>query len=274
MPIRITERDDKALECIAEDGKTSTYYPGWQLSIAVQDIQEAAELEHDSEQGPTIKRFLTGTAVLQDRDVSIIGEPEKKTKMLRLGIFDREVPLKKDESAVLLRSPIGFANLGFNRADWEIGTDDQWYVSLYLPKAAFDPLHGLVGEGELISMRLTLQLAIYTMNHPMAPAGRFESLFLRPANPGESFDWPKTADGHVVNVVVAKTKFKLALPPEPDTYADEGKPDMEMRPPARDPIDPVATSIMALTASVEKLRSMLRWGVGIIAVVLLFLVGK
>jgi len=32
--------------------------------------------------------------------------------------------------------------------------------------------------------------------------------------------------------------------------------------------------VVALTASVEKLRKTLKWGVGIIAVVLLFLVGK
>lgn len=273
MPIQITERDDKAIECVFEDGKKTTYYPGWQLFIDAHDIQEAAELEHDSEQGPVVKRFLTGTAALQDRDVSIIGEPEKKTRTLRLGIFDREIPVKKDEDAFMLHSPLGFANLGFNRADWEIGTDDQWHVSLYLPKAAFDLLLGLVAEGKLVSMRLILRLAIYTMNHPMAPTGRSESLFLRPADPDDSFDWPKTADGHVVNVVVTKTKFDL-IPTKPDPYAHEEQEGTEMPLPARAPVDPVAASIAALTENMEKLRTTMKWGVGIIAVVLLFLVGK
>lgn len=43
---------------------------------------------------------------------------------------------------------------------------------------------------------------------------------------------------------------------------------------AQIPADPVAASVVALTANVEKLLKTLKWGVGTIALVLLFLVGE
>lgn len=271
MPVQITERDDKAIECVLEDGTKRTYYPGWRVIVDVHDVQEVVELEHDPELGPTVKRFLAGTAVLQDRDVSIIGEPEKKTKTLRLAVFDREVPVTKDGEAFWLHSPLGFANLGFNRADWESGTDDQWYVSIYLPKAAFDPLRGLVAEGKAASMRLSLHLAIYTMNHPMAPTGRRENLFLRPAAPDDSLDWPKPANGHIINVAITKTKVDLA---SANPAAREESEPPEIQASASPSTDAVASSIAALANSMEKLLTTMRWGIGIIAMVLLLFVGK
>lgn len=54
----------------------------------------------------------------------------------------------------------------------------------------------------------------------------------------------------------------------------EDEPSTEIPAPAPIPLDPVAAAVVALTVNVEKLRTSLKWGAGLIFVALLFLVGK
>ena len=96
MPIQIVENEHKEIEVAFEDGKKRRYYPGWQVILDVHSIQEAMQIQDETDEGVQAKRYITGTAVLQDRDISIIGEPDKKTRTLELGIWDREVPLRDD----------------------------------------------------------------------------------------------------------------------------------------------------------------------------------
>lgn len=274
MPIQIVENEHKEIEVTFEDGKKRNYYAGWQVILDVHAVQDAMQIQNEGDEGVQAKRYITGTAVLQDRDISIIGEPEKKTKTLELSVWDREMPLRDDGEQPGFSAPAGFANIGFNRSDWEHNTKDQWYVALYLPKAAFEPLITAIAEGKVATMILVLRLKVFTTHHPMAPGGRDENLFLRPADPGDTLDWPKHANGYVNSIITKNTLHAIAPPPEPDPYASEDEPNPEIPAPVPIPADPVAASVAALTVNVEKLRKTLKWGVGIIAVVLLFLVGK
>ncbi|KWT97720.1 MULTISPECIES: hypothetical protein [unclassified Variovorax] len=274
MPIQIVENEDKKIEVTFEDGKKRSYYPGWQVILDVHSVQEAMQIQDETDEGVQAKRYITGTAVLQDRDISIIGEPDKKTRTLELGIWDREVPLRDDGEQPAFSAPAGFANIGFNRADWENGTKDQWYVALYLPKAAFEPLIAAIAEGKVASIIVVLRLKVFTTHHPMAPGARNENLFLRPADPGDTLDWPKHANGYVNSIITKNTLHAIAPPPEPDPYASEDEPNTEIPASAPIPADPVAAAVVALSANVEKLRTSLKWGAGLIFVALLFLVGK
>lgn len=274
MPIQIVENEHKEIEVTFEDGNKRNYYPGWQVVLDVHTVQEAMQIQNAGDEGVQAERHITGTAVLQDRDISIIGEPEKKTRTLELSIWDREIALQDDGEQPRFSAPAGFANIGFNRADWEFGTKDKWYVALYLPKAAFEPLIAAIAEGKVAAMTLVLRLKVFTTHHPMAPAARDENLFLRPADPGDTLDWPKHANGYVNTIITKSTLQVIAPPSEPDPYASEDDPNTG--PPAAGPIpaDPVAAAVLALNASVEKLGTSLKWGAGLILVAVLFLIVK
>ncbi|RYH66486.1 MAG: hypothetical protein EON54_04900 [Alcaligenaceae bacterium] len=274
MPIQIAENENKEIEVTFEDGKKRNYYPGWQMILDVHTVQGAMQIQDEGVEGVQAKRYITGTAVLQDRDISIIGEPEKKSRTLELSIWDREIPLREDGEQPGFSTPAGFANIGFNRADWEHGTKDQWYVALYLPKATFEPLIAAIEEGKVATMILMLRLKVFTTHHPMAPGARDKNLFLRPADPSDTLDWPKHANGYVSSIIMKNVFHAIAPPSEPDPYASEDNPNTEIPDSARIPADPVATAVLALSANVEKLRTSLKWGAGLIFIALLFLVGK
>ncbi|VTU44259.1 hypothetical protein [Variovorax sp. RA8] len=123
-------------------------------------------------------------------------------------------------------------------------------------------------------MILVLRLKVFTTHHPMAPGARNENLFLRPADPGDTLDWPKHANGYVNSIITKNTLHAIAPPPEPDPYVSEDEPNTEIPASALIPADPVAAAVVALSANVEKLRTSLKWGAGLIFVALLFLVGK
>lgn len=169
---------------------------------------------------------------------------------------------------------LGHSNIGFSRADWERGSPDWWYVSMYLHKAAFDLLFSAVGECKASRMHLVVSLKGYTSHHPMAPGTRAENLFLRPADPSETLGSAKLAKGYVSSIFARNTLHAIAPPPGPDPYASEDGTNTEIPAPALIPADPVAAAVVALTVNVEKLRTSLKWGAGLIFVALLFLVGS
>lgn len=122
---------------------------------------------------------------------------------------------------------------------------------------------------------LTVLANLYTTHHPMAPYSMYEHLYIKPSDPeGRMSDWPKIAQGELSRITFSLAKSEIAPPPKPDPYASEDEPNNEIPAPAPISADPVAAAVVALTASVEKLRASLKWGAGLIFVALLFLVGK
>ena len=149
--VQVTEREDKALEHAGPNG-TTTYYPkGGLIRLEALELQVCQQLEEpgDGETHPTLKTRVYGEARLKDCDLSIIGEPENKTRNLKITIQAGELSpaaLEADRLEVasepgrFVSQPMGAAQLGFIRSDRESVRPDQWWLMCSVPVACLQVL--------------------------------------------------------------------------------------------------------------------------------------
>lgn len=257
-------------------GVEHTYYPCRSIWIEVQTLEVLTVLGDRKEEGqePPLVTRVRGTVALEDRSISVVGDPKSKVRRLTIS-FDagdwkpKFVEPTKDDLP-MLSSELGGAMLGFNRADWEIGNDDDWWISCYLPKAFIDALVADIRNGQIDGMKLSLALrGLYTTEHSWAPISSRGDLFIRPDRNDNTIATPDMATGHVRSIHFTSAPRDLRKP-EP---VEPVEPEYQDMPPAPDP-DPVAVAITALGARVEQMRSTLKWIGGVIVLALLFVAGR
>lgn len=259
-----------------KEGKESTYYPCRNIWLEVQTLEVLTVLAdpRPDDKEPNLVTRVRGTAALEDRSISVVGDPASKVRKLTISFEAGDWRPKEEEPKEgdfpSLTTHLGGAMLGFNRADWEIGNDDDWWISCYLPKPFIDALVFDIRRGQLDAMRLCLQLrSLYTTEHSWAPVSSRGDLFIRPDRSDNSLAIPDIAQGYVdaVHFSSAPRDLRKPEPVEPIEREDEDAP------PAPAP-DPVATAIAALAARVEATRSTIKWVGGFIVVALLFVAGR
>ena len=111
-------------------GVEHTYYPCRNILINVQTLEVLAmlgDLKEDRQEPPLVTR-VRGTVALKDRSISVVGDPKSKVNRLTISIDagdwkPKPVELTEHDLPILF-SKLGGAMLGFNRADWEIGNDN------------------------------------------------------------------------------------------------------------------------------------------------------
>lgn len=290
--VQVTEREDKALEHAGPNG-TTTYYPkGGLIRLEALELQVCQQLEEpgDGETHPTLKTRVYGEARLKDCDLSIIGEPENKTRNLKITIQAGELSpaaLEADRLEVasepgrFVSQPMGAAQLGFIRSDRESVRPDQWWLMCSVPVACLQALGEGVTTGQLRSVNLGLRLKdLYTDDHPWAPFAPEERYFLRPNRRDNTIDSPE-ATGFVIalNMSLARVDMRpakleateethedLQMEVDDDTKADSTVKEM--------PPDPVAVAIGSLTANLAALRTTLKWLGVVVAMCLVILALK
>ncbi|WP_172222918.1 hypothetical protein [Caenimonas soli] len=277
--IEMTELEDGAIEHTGPDGLKRTYYPGRQIWLDLQDLQVWQHLrqhQKESEEGvPNLVTQVRGEARLEDYDLSIIGELTNKTRSVRVAIEVGDVsPALKEVDSVLggllFNKPMGVAQLGFSRADWEIGNSDEWWLSCYVTEATLRALSDAVATGALQSLKLGLRLKdLYTTEHPMAPISGKANLFLRPNRSDNTIECPECATGYIMHLSMSLARVDMR--PTEVKEDDEDQEHMELR---EVPLDPVAVAVAGLTASVGALRHTIKWVGGIAAVCLVILALK
>lgn len=259
-------------------GVEHTYYPCRSIWLEVQTLEVLTILGDCKEEGqePQLVTRVCGTVALEDRSISVVGDPKSKVGRLTIS-FDagdwKPKPAEPTEDDLLmLSSKLGGAMLGFNRADWEIGSDDDWWISCYLPKAFIDALVADIRNGQIDGMKLSLALrGLYTTEHSWAPVSSRGDLFIRPDRKDNTIAIPDMATGHVRSIHFSSAPCDLRKP-EP---VEPVEPEYEDTPPAPAPVpDPVAVAITALGARVEQMRSTLKWIGGFIVLALLFVAGR
>jgi hypothetical protein len=261
-----------------KEGKEHTYYPCRNIWLEVQTLEILTVLGDPKEEGkePPLVTRVRGTAALEDRSISVVGDPKSKVRKLTISFEAGEWRPKPEEPKEgdfpSLSSHLGGAMLGFNRADWEIGNDDDWWISCYLPKTFIDALVLDVRSSQLDAMRLRLQLrSLYTTEHSWVPVSSRGDLFIRPDRSDNSLAIPDMAQGYVDSVHFSSVPRDLRKPDPMDPI----EPEYQDEPPAPAPApDPVATAIAALAARVEATRSTIKWVGGFIVVALLFVAGR
>lgn len=258
-----------------KDGKQTTYYPSHSIWLEVQTLEVLTVVgePRDGAEPPVLIR-VRGTAALEDRSISVVGDPTSKVRKLTIS-FDagdwRPRPVEpKEGDFPSFHSELGGAMLGFNRADWEIGNDDDWWISCYLPKPFIDALVADIRSGQLTGVKLSLALrSLYTSSHSWEPVSSRGDLFIRPDRRDNSLAIPDMAQGHVraVHFTSAPRDLRKPEPVEPLEPEDEDAP------PAPAP-DPAAVAIAALAVRVEQMRGTLKWVGGFIVLALLFVAGR
>lgn len=276
--VEVTDGTDGALEHVSKDGKKHTFYPASRFNLDMQELQLWQYLREPAEDNatPVMVPQLRGTARLEDYGISVIGEPDNNTRTLTVQLLaaaSHPAPEAVDKEALgafAFSKPVGEAHLGFNRADWEIGNSNEWWLSCHIPEVMHRALVEAVTAGTLTSVGMSLQMKnLYMDGHTYAPAASRNTFFLRPSRHDNTINLPETARGYVMSMGASLSK--LDMRPVQIKEDDTEQEHMEVR---EVPPDPVALAIVSLTATVAALRSTLKWVGGIAAVCLVILAFK
>lgn len=284
VSIKLRDSDENgALVETREDGKEATYYPkqfATRWSCESLQIRQGFADREDGDHGPprTIT-YITGIARLSsDYDLSVIGEPDNKTVTVGLSFrpddssdLIEESENERNESRYRLSRPHGRAVLGFNRADWEIQPDDEWWLECRLHSTALQPLIDAISAGTLTQARLSVRLHnLYTDESPYVPFVREAHLFLRPDKRDNTIDMPEIAHGWLDALGLGLGVVDLRpSEPEPDYEKDTYKADVADPAP-----QPVIQASQLIPAHIDALRITVKWVGGIIAAALFLLLFK
>ncbi|MDO9160153.1 MAG: hypothetical protein Q7U45_11960 [Burkholderiaceae bacterium] len=272
--VSVKDIDHGAILYTDNAGAEQTYYPCHGIWVEVQTLEVLTALGYRKEEGqePPLVTSVRGTVALEDRSISIVGDTKSKARCLTIS-FDvgdwKPKPVEPTEDDLpMLSNELGGAMLGFNRADWEIGNDDDWWISCYLPKAFIDALVADIRNSQIDGMKVGLRLrGLYTTEHSWAPISSRGDLFIRPDRKDNTITIPDMATGHVSSIGFTSAPRDLCKP-EPVAPVE---PENEGMLPAP---DPVAVAIAALGARVEQMRSTLKWIGGFIVLALFFVASR
>lgn len=267
-----------------EDGKEENYYPKqfathWSCE-KLQVRQGFAYREEGDQDPPKTITYVTGIARLSsDYDVSVIGEPENKAATVEVSFRPddssdllEESENEKKESRYRLSRPYGRAILGFNRADWEIRSDDQWWLECRLHSTALQPLIDAITAGTLKQANLSVRLNnLYTDEPPYVPFSREAHLFLRPDKRDNTIDMPEIAHGWLEGLGLGLGVVDIASTSEPelDYEQDTRKADV-----ADSASQPAIQASQFVAARIDALRITVKWVGGLIAAALFLLLFK
>lgn len=277
IKLREGAKDGELIET-RPDGKEHSYYPrkfGVSFVVTELRISQAFNYRTEEDEGPSLMQFFAdGVAWLSDDyGLSVIGEPQNKTRKVELQFRadDRPNLLTKQEGDAEMRfgGAHGRASLGFNRADWEIKTSDQWYLSVYLNSASLQPLIDAVLAGTVKQANLRVRLkGLYSDDPPYMPIDD-SNLYLRPNVRDNTTDMPECADGFLEGLRLDYTTVDVRPPAEPQ----QAEPVEE--PIAPEPVvDPMLPAMRQLTAGIEAFRGTVKWVGGLIVACLIIMALK
>jgi len=271
--------DERSLIETTTTGEEHTYYRhGSSIYLLCERLQIRQSLRgNEKNEGTEIRTYISGVArLVDDYNLSIIGEPANKTKILSITFELGEGPyVNRDdpefEALAIQRTGHGTAMLAFNRADWELNSSDEWWLSCTITSTAFNMLKDSIEKQTLRQANVGLQLKdLFSDQHPygFGPS----RLYLRPNTKDNSLEIPHHAFGSVSDINISCSSSILVQDVPQQEIDDEPEPDssFEKEMPAH---TPNADSLL-MAAQVDALRKTLKWVGGIIAFALLILAFK
>ncbi|HEY8606409.1 MAG TPA: hypothetical protein VIM12_04755 [Noviherbaspirillum sp.] len=267
-------------------GKEETYYlnPVRTMRLDVEQLQvyrggdRMHLLNQDLPTPPELSLYVLGTASLEGRSISVIGEPDNKARRLKIAFraLDEEGRKRREEWSRKHDKPVRFtgATVGFLRSDWEIGNDDEWFVECEVSSEMLDEIVSAVSSKSLRGMSIGLTLKGIYADENWAPPSARTNWYLRPNREDNAVDSPEMAHGKVTSINLSLADANLRPQQENDDGAElpaEDKP--ELLTSAVEPSVNVS-NINALAANIEKLRVTLKWVGGFIAFFLMILAFK
>ncbi len=267
--VDIKDVEDDRILCTDQSGSQTTLYPLNIVGIGVHTIGLDTELRgpRDGSAPPAVVTAVRGTALLDDRSISVIGAPASTARELRVVFMAADSAGSLAESRGGALTGKGEAYLDFNGAEW--------WVTGTLHEAFFDALVTAVRSGQVDSVSLQLALrGLYTKWPPLGlPPLRHIDLFIRPNRRDNSRE-PETVCGSVSGASFTLSPWDLRKPGHLTAVEPEGDDDENEGEPAAPPPDPVAVAIATLCGRLDQLRSTLKWIGGLVVVALFFVAGR
>lgn len=274
--LREAEKDNALIETLS-DGKEKIYYPKkfatrWNCE-KLQVNQAFAYREESDQNPPRLETFITGTArLVSDYDVSVIGEPENKTVAVEISFRPNDSPdllavrehENQNSNIRLSGGPYGRAHMGFNRADWEIRSKDNWWLECYLHSTTLQPLISAISSGVLDKVSLSVELRnFYTDEPPYVPFHDKAHLFLRPNKSDNTINNPEVAHGWLEGIWLKLEGVELSqrkqefVQEEPEQSLTDTVP------------DPAIQASQLVSERIESLRRTMKWVLILISAALL-----
>lgn len=262
---------------------TEIFYRSPHLPFTIENLVVTEFINGRMEPGMTLSNemIIRGTAVLNQRSLSVMGRPEIKVhaasailKVAQETLDPNKMPLAAPTDQFMLSNPIGAVYLGFNPSDWEAGSEDEWYLEIYIPENSFRSFLQRIIKGEIENIQGRASVwGLYSPDHWMDPEIGHRDLMLRPesaasdkrksaisSGPLTSFSAqivPKNADGKiaVARANAESNQLEGDDPAQPETIT-----------PNRTPL---AFDASPLADQLGKLRSTIVWvGLGVAMAVL------
>lgn len=242
--------ENGGLKFTDEDGKTTQYRQELHRRIYVEarSLSLGDSIEDDDESATaqwTTRSAIHGSAVLEDRSISVIGNPESKTKRIALEIrpesveshaksVDRAQRHQKEhftkEILPGVERVLGFydANLYYFPADFEIGNESYWTLVLRIAEETFNELAEAVLLKRLIQFKVSaiMRGAYIQAHHEYVPFSMKIDWFLRPHQDNDgNVDLdrlPEQAFGKIDswNTKYATVELPETVEPEPTVTTD------------------------------------------------------
>lgn len=270
---QLREGEDGELIETRPDGKEQRYHPrSYSVTFSACELRVGQAFPRSAREDvgtPLLTYFAEGTArLIGDDSLSVIGESRHRTRKVSMSIGVDDRPLQSEDAAGLMfQSACGRAALGFNRADRESSSVDEWYLSIRLHTLSMQQLIDavLAGKVEGVTVEVKLQ-PLYCTSSPSMPRDD-EDLYVRPVACSNLPGFAQPADGVLVGLRMDYAAVKL-----PD--GEQDVPWLEEPPEPAPEVDPLPPALYHVVARIEALRETLMWSGGLIVALLAIIAFK
>lgn len=289
--VNVKSEGEGRLVIESPDGKEETYYlepirTMWLEIEMLQLTQQGSSYGFSTDepwQPLKVSPHLRGRAVLEDRSISVIGEPNNKSRTLAIGfkelnaesLIELQDQAKLNDQAQKEDEDRKFrgVTLGFSRSDWEIGGEDEWWVECYVSPETMQEMVSAVSSNSMRGLSVGLRLCDLYTNDKWSPPSMKVSWFLRPSRRDNSINLPAPAYGEMTSFDLRLAESDLRKSETNQSEDDlELSGDSDMTPTPK--TDVKAEAVLALSANVEKLRGTLKWVGGLITFFLMLMAFK
>ena len=290
VAVNVKSDDDRKIVIETSEGLLQTYYraPKRQMYVYGETLQvsmraDPVVIKSDDSVGHSLQltRQIEGIVTLKEQFVSVIGDSRSKSNKLNV-VFQLVTPDGRENNQELRKSPVGGPS--YTRA-WikcchtsqEYGAVPEWFAVCMVSPDTLDAIASAVASETLQALTLGMMFRdIYIVDDDeefwMDDLRPVQEWYLRPDPDDNMIKFSQDAYGAVTYLDLALGAVKLGKLPSntPDLENVIGQPSSL----AERQLDQLKPTFNLIAASIEKLRFMVLWLGGIIALILLGLTLK
>ncbi|QDL36638.1 hypothetical protein [Rhodoferax sediminis] len=231
IAVKVKTEAGGALVIETRDGSEQTYCLNQHrtMYLHVRQLHVSREVnlfrfgDDDLGLAPEMSLLVRGTATLEDRSISIIGDPDSKVRTLGIDFYvlDEDLRRKRMELAQkhgqAPRYPC--ARLGFVRHSRGIGIDDDWFIQCQVPPATLRAISSAASCGTMGVMSVGLALRRIYSSEARASQSVKADWYLRPNRRDNTVDAPEMAYGDITLLSFEEALAHSSLEAVPQRYA-------------------------------------------------------